>query len=110
MYYSYNDELKRLKGGVFLKRILGNWDNVVNGMENPKFFVYGAHDVSGEKRVQQGFLGTIIIDFFVVVTILSAFNAWEKQVPAYAITAIFELTQHKITKEFGVEVKTLKLI
>jgi hypothetical protein len=40
--------------------------------------------------------------------ILSAFNAWEKQVPAYGITAIFELTQHKITKEFGVEVSQVE--
>ena len=41
---------------------------------------------------------------FVVVYVLSAFNAWEKQVPAYGVTAIFELTQHKITKEYGVEI------
>lgn len=41
---------------------------------------------------------------FQVTNILSAFNVWEEQFPDYAVTAILELSQHKQTKEYGVEV------
>jgi hypothetical protein len=44
--------MKRLKGGNFLKKTIADWNDKVNNMSTPKFFLYGAHDLSGEKRVE----------------------------------------------------------
>jgi prostatic aicd phosphatase len=85
IYNAYNDELKRLKGGVFVKKAIGDWDKKVDEKLATKIFLYGGHDSS-------------------VTNILSAFNVWEKQFPDYAITAMFELSKHKQSGEYGVEI------
>lgn len=82
----FNSELKRLKGGNFVKKTIEDWKHKADGQLNQKMFVYSASDTS-------------------VVNILSAFNVWEQQLPDYGIAAIFELGQHKLTKEYGIEVR-----
>jgi prostatic aicd phosphatase len=41
-----------------------------------------------------------------IVNILSALNVWEEniQYPDFAITILIELSKHKITKQYGIEV------
>lgn len=82
---AFNSELKRLKGGIFIKKAFEDWKKKINNEIKQKIFVFSAHDVT-------------------VVQILSTMNVWEQQFPDYGITAILELSQHKETKEFGVEV------
>lgn len=85
VYAAYNDELKRLKGGVFVKKAIGDWDKKADEKLKTKIFLYGGHDST-------------------VTNILSAFNVWEQQFPVYAITAMLEFSKHKQTGEYGVEI------
>jgi prostatic aicd phosphatase len=85
IYNAYNNELKRLKGGVFVKKAIGDWDKKVDKKLETKIFLYGGHDST-------------------VTNILSALNVWEKQFPGYAITAMIEFSKHKQTGEYGVEI------
>jgi len=39
-----------------------------------------------------------------ITNILSAFNVWEQQFPDYGIATILEFSQHKSTKDYGVEI------
>ena len=61
IYNAYNGLLKRLKGGVFLKKAINDWNNkkIVQ-----KILIYAGHDSS-------------------VTNILSAFNVWKQQFPDY---------------------------
>lgn len=84
----YNDELKKLKGGPFLKKAFGEWDAVIANKpntKNKKMFLYAGHDSS-------------------VVNILSAFNVWQEQFPDYAIMASVELHKHRTSGEFAVRI------
>lgn len=81
----YTDELKRIKGGPFLKKTLGEWKNIAAGKKEKKIWVYGGHDAS-------------------VVNILSAFNAWQPQFPDYAIMGVFELYQNSKTGKYSVKI------
>lgn len=85
----YNDELKRLKGGPFLKKTISEWEAVIASEgtrdKSKKMFLYAGHDSS-------------------VVNILSAFNVWKEQVPGYAIMALFELYKHRWTDEYSVRI------
>lgn len=84
----YNDELKKLKGGPFLKKTLAEWDAVIANEDNPKnkkIFVYAGHDST-------------------VVNLLSVFNVWREQFPNYAIMGILELHKHKRTGQFSVRI------
>lgn len=85
----YNDELKRLKGGPFLKKTLSEWEAVIASDEtkakNRKMFVYAGHDST-------------------VVNVLSAFNVWKEQFPGYAIMALFELYKNRWTNEYSVRI------
>jgi len=85
VYNAYNDELKRLKGGVFLKKSIDDWEKKIDKKLATKFFLYAGHDAT-------------------VTNILSAFNVWDPQFPDYGITALFELSQHKKSGEYGVEI------
>lgn len=87
VYNVYNSELKKLKGGPFLKKAISDWEKKAADELKQKIFVYAGHDAT-------------------VTNIMSAFNVWEQQFPDYGITAILELSQHKTTKEFGVEVSS----
>ncbi|CRK95747.1 CLUMA_CG009204, isoform A [Clunio marinus] len=82
---AFNSELKRLKGGVFVKKAIQDWNEKALNKLKEKIFIYAGHDAT-------------------VTNILSAFNVWDEQFPDYGITAILELSQHKETKEFGVEI------
>ncbi|XP_065086234.1 venom acid phosphatase Acph-1 [Ochlerotatus camptorhynchus] len=86
----YNDELKKLKGGPFLKKTLGEWEAVMaadefSSAKNKKMFIYAGHDST-------------------VVNILSAFNVWKEQFPGYAIMALFELYKHQFSGEYYVRI------
>jgi prostatic aicd phosphatase len=85
VYNSYNDELKRLKGGVFVKKAIGDWNAKIEEKLRTKIFLYAGHDST-------------------VVNILSAMDVWEQQLPDYGITTIIELSEQKSTKTFGIEI------
>lgn len=85
VYNAYNDELKRLKGGVFVKKAIEDWDKKIDEKLKTKVFLYAGHDST-------------------VTNILSAFNVWQKQFPNYGITTMLEFSKHKETGEFGVEI------
>ncbi|KAG5671139.1 hypothetical protein PVAND_001352 [Polypedilum vanderplanki] len=85
VYNAYNSELKRLKGGVFVKKALGDWKSKIDNKISQKIFVYAGHDST-------------------VTNILSAFNVWKPQFPDYGITGILELSQNKKTKQYGIEI------
>lgn len=84
----YNDELKKLKGGPFLKKTLGEWEAVIadeTSVNNKKMFIYAGHDST-------------------VVNFLSVFNAWHEQFPNYSIMGLFELLKHRRTGKFVVRI------
>lgn len=85
VYNAFNDELKRLKGGVFLKKSIDDWEKKIDQKLKTKIFFYAGHDST-------------------VTNILSAFNVWDPQFPDYGITALLELSQHKKSGEYGVEI------
>lgn len=83
----YNDELKKLKGGPFLKKMLNEWKELVANKTDTvkKMYLYVGHDST-------------------VVNILSAFNVWEPQFPDYTTMAIFELYENQKTGIFSVQI------
>lgn len=85
VYNAYNDELKKLKGGVFIKKSIEDFEKKVDGKLKTKIFLYGGHDST-------------------VTNILSAFKVWENQFPGYGITTMLELSQNQITGEYGIEI------
>lgn len=87
---AYNDELKRLKGGVFIKKLFNDWQNAINHKKKSKFYLYAGHDSS-------------------VTNIMSAFNVWEEQFPNYGVTAFIELYKNKKTSEYEVDVSILSI-
>jgi predicted nucleotide-binding protein len=74
-----------------VKKAIEDWKRKVDNDLKQKIFIYAGHDAT-------------------VTNILSAFNVWQQQFPVYGVTAILELSQHKQTKEFGVEVRKHFLI
>lgn len=88
---AFNSEMKQLKGGVFVKKAIEDWKKKTEGKLKKKIYLYSAHDTT-------------------VADILSAFNVWEKQFPDYGIAAIFELSQHRNTQEYGVEVSLIRIV
>lgn len=85
VYNAYNSELKKLKGGVFVKKALNDWNHVMENKLKQKIFMYAGHDSS-------------------VTNILSAFKVWPEQFPGYGVTAILELYKNSATNAYGVEV------
>jgi prostatic aicd phosphatase len=43
----FNQKLKRLKGGPFLKKIIGDWDRKIEEKTKTKFSMFSGHDMSG---------------------------------------------------------------
>jgi len=87
IYNIYTDELKQLKAGPFIQKLVTEFENKRDNKLEPKdlkISLYTGHDSS-------------------VVNILSALNVWEKQFPAYGIMAMFELVRDKKTGEIGVQ-------
>lgn len=85
VYNAYNDELKRLKGGVFVKKAISDWEKKVEDKMKTKIFLYAGHDST-------------------VTNILSAFDVWTQQFPDYGITGLLEFSKHKQTGEYGLEI------
>ncbi|XP_077287940.1 venom acid phosphatase Acph-1-like [Arctopsyche grandis] len=84
----YNDELKRLKGGPLLKKVITDWSEKAANKLSPKtrkLFVFTGHDST-------------------ISNFLLALGAWERQIPEYGIMILLELYEDIRTKEYGVEV------
>lgn len=76
---TYNDLLKRLKGGPFLKKIvtdmLGKRDNTLE-LERRKMFMYIGHDST-------------------IVALLDVMHIWNNQIPKYNDMTMIELHEDK---------------
>ena len=48
IFNSYNPQLKKLKGGFFVKKAIEDWEKKVEQKLNTKIFLYSAHDMSGD--------------------------------------------------------------
>lgn len=87
IYNVYTDELKQIKAGPFLSKLIKEFEGKRDGTLKPKdlkISLYTGHDST-------------------IVNILSALGVWEQQEPGYAITGLFELVRDKQTKEIGVQ-------
>lgn len=88
MYNVHTDELKKLKGGPFVRKMLHEWQQRSAGKLQPadrKMFLYTGHDST-------------------VVNVLAALDVWQQQLPVYGIMAIFELLEDERTHEWGVQI------
>ncbi|CAH0548543.1 unnamed protein product [Brassicogethes aeneus] len=84
---SYNDKLRRLKGGPLLKKILNDWKAKKNGTIKPmkrKAFLYGAHD-------------------YTIAYLLGALKIFDPQTPGYGVAVLLELSKNQ-ENEFAVQV------
>ncbi|CAH1398948.1 unnamed protein product [Nezara viridula] len=81
---SYTDELKRLKGGPLLKKILNDSKNKINdNLHERKLYLYAGHDST-------------------VANVLQALKVWDPQIPKYNILALIEL--HKIHDDYKLKI------
>lgn len=88
IYNIYTDEMKQLKAGPFISKLIKEFEGKRNGTLKPKdlkISLYTGHDSS-------------------VVNILSGLNVWKQQFPTYGIMAMFELVRDKKTNELGVQI------
>lgn len=84
--FASTDGLKTILGGNFLQKLQADWQAKIAGTSARKLFIYSGHDAT-------------------VVSVLAACNVWNPlDTPDYAVTAIFELRQHKKTGAYGVQV------
>ncbi|XP_066144131.1 prostatic acid phosphatase-like isoform X2 [Euwallacea fornicatus] len=84
---SWNDKMNRLKGGLFLKKIISDWYSKVNGITTQKAskaFLYGGHDST-------------------IVNLMRTMKIWDTQFPDYGITILLEFSKDS-RGEYGVEV------
>ncbi|GAB0088473.1 venom acid phosphatase Acph-1 [Sergentomyia squamirostris] len=83
----YTDEMKRLKAGPFVQKMVKEWREASEGVLEPKdrkMYLYTGHDSS-------------------VVNVLSALGVWDLQMPDYAIMGMFELLRDKTSGEYGIQ-------
>ena len=88
VYNAYTSEMRKIKGGPFLKTLFSQMQDFVRGSLNPKgrkMFLYCAHDWS-------------------IVNVLSALNVWERQMPRFSALTTIELHQFAATNKYYVEV------
>lgn len=88
IYNIYTNELKQLKAGPFIKKMLTQFEEKRNSTLKPaklQISLYAGHDST-------------------VVNILSGFNVWEKQLPSYDIMALFDLVRDRKTNALGVQI------
>ncbi|KAL3270774.1 hypothetical protein HHI36_021300 [Cryptolaemus montrouzieri] len=88
VFNSYTDKMKRLKGGVLLKKLISDWKSKADGQLKPKerkAFLYGGHDST-------------------IANLLSALKVWDPQIPVYGITILLEMSRDKSSGEMGIEV------
>ncbi|XP_019877720.2 prostatic acid phosphatase isoform X2 [Aethina tumida] len=89
-YYltSYNDQLRRLKGGPLLKKITEDWKAKRDGTIRPKSrkaVLYGGHD-------------------FTIANILGALKVLEPHTPDYGVAVLLELYKNTKTNDYWVEI------
>lgn len=87
IYNIYTDEMKQLKAGPFIQKLVTEFENKRDGTLKPKdlkISLYTGHDSS-------------------VVNVLAGLNVWEKQFPTYGIMALFEMVRDKKSGEIGVQ-------
>uniref|UniRef100_A0A1B0CVJ6 Putative lysosomal & prostatic acid phosphatase n=1 Tax=Lutzomyia longipalpis TaxID=7200 RepID=A0A1B0CVJ6_LUTLO len=80
-------EMKRLKAGPFLQKLVDEWKAASEGTLKPKdrkMYLYTGHDSS-------------------IVNVLHALGVWDVQLPDYAIMGIFELVRDRPTGKYGVQ-------
>lgn len=108
---AFNDKLKRLKGGVLLKKLLVDWHQVAKNsrksseleelLESKEWIKQAAKygDISDERKLflYAGHDSTI-------TNLLRALNVWEQQLPDYGITIMLELLKNRKTNEYGVQI------
>lgn len=88
IYNVYTDEMKKLKAGPFLQKMIKEWNQKRDGVIEPKdrkIYLYTGHDST-------------------VVNILHALGVWKLQLPLYGIMTIFELLEDTTTGEYGISV------
>lgn len=89
VYNAYTPEMQKIKGGPFLKRMYKEMVAKRAGSLKPKdrgMFIYTGHD-------------------WTVGNILMALGVWKRQMPRFAVMAIFETHRDKETGEYYVEVR-----
>lgn len=85
IYNIYTDEMKLLKAGPFIQKLVTEFEKRRDGtLKDLKINLYTGHDSS-------------------VVNMLSALGVWEKQFPEYGIMALFEMVRDKKTGDLGVQ-------
>lgn len=87
MYNVHTSEMKALKAGPFINKLISEFESKRDSTIKPKTLkisLYTGHDSS-------------------VVNILSGLNVWKQQFPTYGIMALFELVRDKATGELGVQ-------
>lgn len=88
VYNAYTPEMQKIKGGPFLRKMYDEILAKQAGTLQPKdrgMFIYNGHD-------------------WTVGNILSALGVWKRQMPRFAVMAIFETHKNKETGEYYVEV------
>lgn len=88
IYNIQTDELKRLKAGPFLHKLVNEMTQKRNGTLSPsgrKIYAYAGHDST-------------------IVNIFASIGVWEQQLPLYGMMGIFELLEDKTTQVWGVRV------
>lgn len=87
IYNVYTDEMKRIKAGPFMRKMIAEWlakrDNTIRPKDS-KIYLYTGHDST-------------------VVNILAAIDVWKQQIPVYGIMGIFELLEDTRSGEWGVQ-------
>ncbi|KAH8367705.1 hypothetical protein KR084_001731 [Drosophila pseudotakahashii] len=88
VYNAYTPEMQKIKGGPFLKRMYKEMVAKSTGILKPRdrgMFIYTGHD-------------------WTVGNILMALGVWKRQMPRFAVMAIFETHRDKETGEYYVEI------
>ncbi|XP_053672207.1 venom acid phosphatase Acph-1 [Anopheles nili] len=89
----YTDEMKRLKGGPFLRKTLNEWEALIANPSgaHKKILLYAGHDST-------------------VVNILSALKVWnENDLPDYGVMGVLELFYDSGSNRYGVVVSQKQL-
>ncbi|VEN39548.1 unnamed protein product [Callosobruchus maculatus] len=85
---TYNDKMNRLKGGVFVKKLLNDWESKATDTLVPKerkAYLYGGHDST-------------------IVNIMRTLKIWDTQFPGYGIMILFEMLRDEKSGEYGIEI------
>lgn len=87
-FASYNDEMKRLNGGMLLRKITDDMTDACKGKLDPprKLFLYGGHELN-------------------IAAVLQALGVFKPHVPRYSSAVIFELHENEKTKNNFVRVR-----